>query len=227
MSIRARLVSPILLAAALSFVALPAFGAQVLHRGNGAEPETLDPHLSTGVPEAHLQRDLFEGLVAEAADGKIIPGTAEKWEISADGLTYTFHLRADAKWSNGDPITAADVVYSYRRLLDPKTASKYAFMQWSMKNGEAFSKGQIKEPEAIGVKATDDRTVQITLERPTPYYLGLLAHHASYIVPRKAIEASADRWTRPGNMISNGAYKLDAWTPQDRIKLVKLSLIHI
>ncbi len=226
MSIRARLISPILLAAALSLASVPAWSAQVLHRGNGAEPETLDPHLSTGVPEAHIQRDLFEGLVAEAADGKIIPGTAEKWEISADGLTYTFHLRADAKWSNGDPITAQDVVYSYRRLLDPKTASKYAFMQWSMKNGEAFSKGQIKEPEAIGVKATDDRTVQITLERPTPYYLGLLAHHASYIVPRKAIEASADRWTRPGNMISNGAYKLDAWTPQDRIKLVKNPTYH-
>lgn len=215
-----------LVAASLSFAALPAWSAEVLHRGNGAEPATLDPHLSTGVPEAHIQRDLFEGLVAEAADGKIIPGTAEKWEVSADGRSYKFHLRADAKWSNGDPVTADDVVYSFRRLLDPKTASKYAFMQWPLKNGEAFTKGEFKEAEAVGVKAVDPRTVEVTLERPTPYYLGLLAHHASYLVPRKAIEAHAERWTRPGNVISNGAYKLDAWTPQDRIKLVKNPAYH-
>lgn len=216
----------VVLAAALSFIAVPAWSAQVLHRGNGAEPETLDPQLSTGVPESHLQRDLFEGLVAEAADGKVIPGTAERWEISPDGLVYTFHLRADAKWSNGDAITAQDVVYSFRRLLDPKTASKYAFMQWSLKNGEKVSKGEIKDLDAIGVKATAERTVQMTLERPTPYYLGLLAHHASYIVPRKAIEAHAERWTRPGNIVSNGAFKLETWTPQDRIKLVKNPAYH-
>src|SRR5215218_5867460 len=98
--LRTRFTRAALVAAAISLLSAPAWTAQVLHRGNGAEPETLDPHLSTGVPEAHLQRDLFEGLVAEAADGKIIPGTAERWEISPDGLTYTFHLRADAKWSN-------------------------------------------------------------------------------------------------------------------------------
>lgn len=215
-----------LFAAAFLLGSVPAWSAQVLHRGNGAEPETLDPQLSTGVPEAHLQRDLFEGLVAEAADGKLIPGTAERWEISPDGTVYTFHLRANAKWSNGDPVTAQDVVYSYRRLLDPKTASKYAFMQWPLKNGEAFSKGENKDPEAIGIKAVNERTVQATLERPTPYYLGLLAHHASYIVPRKAIEAHAERWTRPGNIVSNGAFRLEAWTPQDRIKLVKNPSYH-
>ena len=226
MSHRLPVMHAALVAAAVSFTMLPALAAEVLHRGNGAEPETLDPHLSTGVPEAHLQRDLFEGLVAEAADGKIIPGTAERWDISADGQTYTFHLRANAKWSNGDPVTADDVVYSFRRLLDPKTASKYAFMQWPLKNGEAFNKGEFKEAEAVGVKAVDARTVQVTLERPTPYYLGLLAHHASYILPRKAIEANAERWTRPGNLVGNGAYKLDAWTPQDRIKMVKNPAYH-
>jgi oligopeptide transport system substrate-binding protein len=224
--LRTRLTRAALLAAAISLVSAPAWTAQVLHRGNGAEPETLDPHLSTGVPEAHLQRDLFEGLVAEAADGKIIPGTAERWDLSPDGLTYTFYLRSDAKWSNGDPITAQDIVYSYRRLLDPKTASKYAFMQWPMKNGEKFSKGEVKEADALGVKATGERMVQITLERPTPYYLGLLAHHASYIVPRKAIEQHAERWTRAGNIISNGAFTLAEWTPQDRIKLVKNPSYH-
>jgi oligopeptide transport system substrate-binding protein len=217
---RRALVFAAALAAALLTTA-GAWSAQILHRGNGAEPESLDPHITTGVPEANLQRDLFEGLVAEAADGKIGPGTAERWDISPDGLVYTFHLRADAKWSNGDPVTAQDVVYSFRRLLDPKTASKYAFMQWPMKNGEKFSKGEITDPAALGIKAIGERTVEVTLEQPTPYYIGLLAHHASYIVPRKAIETHAERWTRAGNLVSNGAYKLDAWTPQDRIKLVK------
>ena len=114
---RRALVFAAALAAALLTTA-GAWSAQILHRGNGAEPESLDPHITTGVPEANLQRDLFEGLVAEAADGKIGPGTAERWDISPDGLVYTFHLRADAKWSNGDPVTAQDVVYSFRRLLD-------------------------------------------------------------------------------------------------------------
>ena len=147
-----RRLARLLVAAAMIVMAGSASALQVLHRGNGTEPESLDPHVSSGVPEAHLQRDLFEGLVAEAADGKIIPGTAESWDISDDGLVYRFRLRPDAKWSNGEPVTAADVVYSFRRLLDPKTASKYAFMQWSLKNGEKFSKGEIKDPEAIGVR---------------------------------------------------------------------------
>jgi oligopeptide transport system substrate-binding protein len=213
-------------AAAMVVVAGSACALQILHRGNGTEPESLDPHVSSGVPEAHIERDLFEGLVAEGADGKLIPGTAEHWDISDDGLVYRFRLRAEAKWSNDEPIVAADVVYSFRRLLDPRTASKYAFMQWPLKNGEKFSKGEITDPEMVGVKALDERTVEVTLERPTPYYIGLLAHHASYILPRKAIEQHAERWTRPGNMVGNGAYKLEAWTPQDRIKLVRNPAYH-
>jgi oligopeptide transport system substrate-binding protein len=144
----------LLVAAAIMSAAGSASALQVLHRGNGTEPESLDPHVSSGVPEAHIERDLFEGLVAEAADGKLIPGTAEHWDISDDGLVYRFRLRVDAKWSDGEPVVAADVVYSFRRLLDPKTASKYAFMQWPLKNGEKFSKGEITDPEIVGVKAS-------------------------------------------------------------------------
>ncbi len=226
MSSISRRLTRLLVAAAILMTAGSASALQVLHRGNGAEPESLDPHVSSGVPEAHIERDLFEGLVAEAADGKIIPGTAESWDISEDGLVYRFRLRPDAKWSDGEPIVAADVVYSFRRLLDPKTASKYAFMQWPLKNGEKFSKGEINDAEAVGVRAIDERTLEVTLERPTPYYIGLLAHHASYILPRKTIEQHAERWTRPGNMVGNGAYKLEAWTPQDRIKLVRNPAYH-
>jgi oligopeptide transport system substrate-binding protein len=195
--------------------------AATLHRGNAAEPETLDPQKSTGVPEAHIARDTFEGLVAEAADGKIIPGTAEKWAVTEDGLTYTFQLRRNAKWSNGDGVTAHDFVYSYRRLLDPATASKYAFMMWPLKNGEAFNKGEIKDGAQIGAAAKDDHTLVLTLERPTPYLIGLLAHKSSYPVSRKAIETHGDRWTRPGNFVGNGAYVLKEWTPQSHIKLAK------
>ena len=200
--------------------------AQTLHRGNGAEPETLDPAKSTGVPESHLQRDLFEGLIAEAADGRLIPGVAEKWTVSADGLAYTFTLRANAKWSDGNPVTAQDFVYSYRRLLDPATASKYAFMMWPLKNGEKVSKGEIKDVAQVGAEAVDATTLKLTLEQPTPYLLGLLAHHAAYPVSKKAIDAAGDRWTRPGNLIGNGAYKLAEWTPQSHIKLVKSDTFH-
>ncbi|MBM3597527.1 MAG: peptide ABC transporter substrate-binding protein [Alphaproteobacteria bacterium] len=200
--------------------------AATLHRGNGAEPETLDPQKSTGVPEAHIARDTFEGLVAEAADGKLIPGVAERWDIAEDGTTYTFHLRRNAKWSNGDPVTAQDFVYSYRRILDPKTASKYAFMLWPLKNGEAVNKGQVADLAQIGATAKDEHTLVLTLERPTPYLIGSLAHKSAYPVSRKAIEAHGDRWTRPGNFVGNGAYVLREWTPQSHIKLVKSPTYH-
>ncbi|MBM3571867.1 MAG: peptide ABC transporter substrate-binding protein, partial [Alphaproteobacteria bacterium] len=200
--------------------------AATLHRGNGAEPATLDPQKSTGVPESHIARDQFEGLVAEAADGKIIPGTAEKWSVTEDGITYTFNLRRNAKWSNGDGVTAHDFVYSYRRMLDPKTASKYAVMLWALKNGEAFNKGQIQDGAQVGAVAKDDDTLVLTLERPLPYFIGQLAHHSAYPVSRKVIEAHGDRWTRPGNMVGNGAYVLSEWTPQSHLKLVRNKHYH-
>jgi oligopeptide transport system substrate-binding protein len=208
------------LLAALGIVA-GAHAETVLHRGNGAEPETLDVHKSSGVPEANIQRDLFEGLVAEAADGSLVPGAAESWQVSDDGTVYTFRLRPDGRWSDGTALTAEDFVYAYRRALDPATASDYAFILWPMKNAEAASKGELADLAGIGAEALDERTLRLTLKAPTPYFLGLLTHHMAYPVPRHAIEAHGGRWTRPGNLVSNGAYRLAEWRPQSHLKLVR------
>ena len=198
----------------------------ILHRGNGAEPETLDVHRSSGVPEATIQRDLFEGLLTEGADGALLPGVAERWQVSADGLVYRFELRADARWSDGEPVVAGDFVYAIRRALAPETASDYAFILWPIANAEGYSKGETRDPTALGVSAPDPRTLEIRLGAPTPYFLDLLTHHMSYPVPRRAIEAHGNQWTRPGNLISNGAYRLAEWVPQSHIKLVRNEQFH-
>jgi len=209
------------IALGLSAAAGAAGAEAVLHRGNGAEPETLDVHKSSGVPEANIQRDLFEGLVAETADGSLVPGAAARWEVDAGGTRYTFHLRAEGRWSDGVPLTAHDFVYAVRRALRPETASDYAFILWPVKEAEAVSKGELRELERLGVEALDDLTLRITLKATTPYFLGLLTHHMAFPVPRHAIEAHGGRWTRPGNMVSNGPYRLAEWVPQSHLKLVR------
>lgn len=192
-----------------------------LNRGNGAEPETLDIHKSSGVPEANIERDLFEGLVTEGADGKLQPGVAEKWEISEDGKTYTFHLRKDVQWSDGSPLSAEDFVFAWRRALAPETASDYAFILWPVDGAEAYSKGDVKDPSDIGIKAVDAHTLEVRLKAPTPYFLGMLMHHMAYPLPKAVLEKFGKDWTKPGNMVSNGAYRLAEWKPQEHVKLVK------
>jgi len=190
-----------------------------LQRGNNAEPETLDVHKSSGVPEADIQRDLFEGLVAEAADGSLVPGVAESWTLSEDGKVYTFRLRKNAKWSNGDPVTAHDFVFSLRRGVDPAVGSSYAFILWPIANAEEITKGKVKEVGRMGVEAVDAHTLKVTLKAPTPYFIGMLTHHQAYPVHRKTLERRGDKWTRPGNMVSNGAYRLTEWVPQSHVRL--------
>ena len=198
-----------------------AFAESVLHRGNGAEPETLDMHQSTGIPEANILRDLFEGLVTEAADGSLIAGAAESWTQSADGLTWVFKLRKNGKWSDGKQVTADDFVSAYQRALNPKTASEYAFILWPLKNAKAISKGENTNLSQLGVKALDDLSLELTLENPTPYLTGLLSHPMSYPIPRHALQKHAKKWTRAGNLVSNGAYQLSEWLPQQHVKVVK------
>lgn len=193
---------------------------QVLRWGNGAEPQTLDPHKSEGVPSSNIGRDLFEGLVNEAPDGSLLPGAAESWELSDDGRTYTFALRQSARWSNGDPVTAEDWVYSLRRSLDPATLSAYTFILFPIRNAEAIAAGE-RPITDLGVSAVDDYTLKIELENATPYFLGLLTHSASYAVHRASVEAHGDRHTRPGNLVSNGAYKLEEWVVQSHVKLAR------
>ncbi len=193
---------------------------QVLHRGNGAEPDSIDPHRGTSVNGANIQRDLFEGLVNEAPNGDLEPGAAESWTISDDGLTYTFSLRRDARWSNGDAVLADDWVYSLRRSLNPQTMSRYTFILSPILNADAVAAGEMA-PGELGVRAIDDYTLEIQLDGPTPYFLGLLTHSASWAVHRPSVEEFGDQHTRPGNLVSNGAFILEDWVVQSHIKVVR------
>lgn len=215
-----RMSMALVLAAACLGAAMPAMAEKVLHRGNGAEPETLDPAKSSGVPESWIQYDLFDGLLVPDGKGNLIPGAAEKWDISADGTVYTFHLRRDGKWSDGTPVTAGDWVFSWRRLVDPKTVANYGYFLWPVKNAQAVNAGRLP-PEQLGVRAVDDYTFEVTLERPTPFFLSMLHHHSTYALSKANVEKFGDQFLRAGNLVTNGAYMLAEAVPQSRIKLVK------
>lgn len=223
--IRSALARAGLAAALLAGTSLAATAQDVLNRGNGTDPETLDVHRSTGVPESWIQLDLFEGLTTVDAKGEVIPGVAESWDISDDGLTWTFHLRPDALWSDGSPLTAEDFVFSWRRLVDPATASDYAYFLWPVANGEAISKGETPVDQ-LGARAVDDHTFEVTLRTPTPYLPSALAHHSTYAVSKANVEQFGDEYIRPGNLVSNGAYTLAEYVPQGYIRLEKNPRFH-
>lgn len=189
------------------------------------EPASLDPHKISGVWENDVVGDLFEGLVTEAADGTRIPGVAESWEISDDGTVYTFTLRDNAKWSDGEPVTADDFVFAFQRILAPATAADYAYLLYPIKNAEAVYAGEA-DTSTLGVQAIDALTLQITLERSTPYFLDQLSHYTAYPLPRHTVEAHGNEWSRPGNMVSNGAFQLEDWQSQTRITATRNPNFH-
>jgi len=191
---------------------------QVVYRGNGEEPQTLDPHLAQGVPSTHILRDLFEGLTTESSNGEVIPGAAARWNISRDARTYTFYLRRDSMWSNGDPVIAQDFVYSLRRSANPETASNSAVMLLPIQNAREVLAGELPVEE-LGISLLDEYTLQITLTGPTPYFLGMLTHPATYPVNRRNVEEFGDRFSRPGNLVSNGAYVLKDWKLRVSVEL--------
>lgn len=193
---------------------------QVLHRGNGEEPQTLDPHLAEGVPTANILRDLFEGLATTAPGGRIVPGAAAHWNVSRDGLTYTFYLDPAGAWSNGEPVTAEDFVWSWRRVVDPATGAAYGRMLAPVVNAEAIFAGELP-PEELGVSALNETTFQVELVDPTPYFLGLLTHPTTFPVHRASFEEHGSSHVRPGNLVSNGAYHLADWQVRSRIELVR------
>jgi len=193
---------------------------QVLHVGNEAELQTLDPHRAEDTSSFNVLLDLYEGLLAEAPNGELVPGVATDWTVSEDGKTYVFDLRREARWSNGDPVTAHDFVYSLRRGVDPKTLSVYSYILSPLLNADDITAGKLP-PEQLGVRAIDDHTLEIELANPTPYFLELMAHSMSYPVHRASLEAHGDQWTRPGNLVGNGAFKLDDWVVQSHIKVVR------
>ncbi len=197
---------------------------QTLHLGNGAEPGDLDPHLATAYTEFNILIALGEGLTAiDETSGEPVPATAASWEISGDGLRYTFRLRPDAKWSNGDPVTAADFLFSFERILRPALASEYAYMLHPVRGAEAFNNGDTSDFATVGFAAPDARTLVIELASPTPYFLGLVAHQAWFpvhpptVLAHGRIDQRGTAWTRPENYVGNGAYRLVSWAPNSRI----------
>ena len=193
-----------------------AIDEKILHFGLGSEPQYLDPHLANSVSAHNVIIALIEGLVSEDPKTlKPVPGVAEKWDISEDGLVYTFHLRKNAKWSNGDPVTAHDFVYSYKRILNPELASQYASMLHGLKNAREYHEEGLSWEEAkVGATAIDDYTLQLTLENPTPYFLELLNHYSWFPAHPPTIEKfdafgkQGTAWTRPGNYVGNGPFTL-------------------
>jgi len=193
---------------------------QVLHKGNGPESETLDPHRAEATNTSNILRDLFEGLTIEAPDGTIIPGVAQSWDISTDGKIYTFHLRENARWSNGDPLTASDFVFSLRRSADPATASNYSSILGPIENASEVTAGKLPL-EKLGVTAVDAHTLVIQLHAPTTYFLGMLTHSALYPVHPASVTKLGIRAFRAENLVSNGAYKIVEWAVQSHVLLVR------
>lgn len=179
----------------------------LLNRGLGPEPESLDMHKARTTPAGTVQRDLGEGLVGYSATGEMIPAAASGWTVSDDGLEYVFTLRENARWSNGDPLTAGDFVFSFCRLVDPATAAFFAQTLMDVENAEAIINGEMP-PETLGVSASGERELTIRLRRPLPYFLGLLIHPSAFPVHPASVIEHGDDYTRPGNLVSNGPYKL-------------------
>lgn len=191
---------------------------QVLHLGNGTEPQDLDPHIVTGVSEHNIISALLEGLVGENPETlEPVPGVAAYWAISADGLVYTFFLRENARWSNGDAVTAQDFVWSWQRMLTPTLGAEYAYQLYPVRNARDYHQGRIDDFSRVGIEALDAHTLEVTLENPTPYFLSLLAHYSTFavhpptILAHGAMDERGTRWTRPENFVGNGPFRLRAW----------------
>lgn len=179
--------------------------------------KSFDPQINTDVEGSFVGRDLFEGLMNEDSQGNLVAGAAESYDVSDDKLTYTFHLR-DAKWSNGEPVTANDFVYAWRRLVDPETASEYAWYMELMgvKNASAVTKGEVPIEE-LGVRAVDDKTFEVTIDNALPYFVSMTTHASTFPVPQAVVESLGSAWTKPGNIVGNGAYVLTEYRPGEKV----------
>lgn len=193
----------------------------------GADPKTIDPQLNSAVDGSTIIHNAFEGLMREDENSKIVPGTAEKYEVSDDGTVYTFHIRKDAKWSDGKPVVAGDFEYAWKRALNPKVAAEYAYQLFYIKNGAAYYNqekvgGKVATAEDVGVKVIDDNTLEVTLESPVPYFLSLAAFPTYFPVRKDIIEGNEEKWTlKPDTYISNGPFKMSEWKEKESITFVK------
>ncbi len=193
---------------------------KILRTNNSSEPGSLDPALAQGTHESWVLENVFEGLMTFNEKGELVEGIAEKYEVSEDGLTYTFYIRDGATWTNGDPVTAHDFEYSWKRALDPETASYYAHILYPIKGAEAFNNGKGSKDD-VGVKAIDDKTLEVTLETPTAYFLELTAFYTYFPVNKNVVESNPDWAKDPSTYVSNGPFKLVEWKHNDQIVLEK------
>ncbi|MGF1852616.1 peptide ABC transporter substrate-binding protein [Vibrio satsumensis] len=190
-------------------------------RGNGAEPNTLDPSfVNSGMPGDIIVNDMFEGFVIENSDGQIIPGQAKEWSISKDGKTVTFVLKENLNWSNGDPVTASDFVFGWQRAVSPETGNNtgFVFSTANIVNASEILSGD-KDPSELGIKALDQRTVEISLSKPTPYFMSLMSIKTFFPLPAKLVQEKGDQWTRAENIATNGAYTLSKWVPNEYVEV--------
>jgi oligopeptide transport system substrate-binding protein len=201
---------------------------QTLHFGNLTEPTDLDPHVINSLQDFNIVLALFEGLTSyHPKDVSAVPGVATHWESSADAQTWTFHLREDAQWSNGDPVTSQDFLYAYQRILSPRMASEYAYMLFPIKGAEAFLSGETSDFSTVGVEAPDDYTLRLHLHYPLPNLPAVVAHSSWFPVHQATIEAHGamdqrgSRWTRAGNLVGNGPFVLNEWKPNQFISVTK------
>jgi oligopeptide transport system substrate-binding protein len=194
-------------------------GQVCIEYGVYLEARTLDPQKTNLINEFIIIGDLISGLTTDGPDGNPVPAMATAWETSPDGLVWTFHMR-QARWSDGVPVTADDFVFAYRRILDPRTASIYAYLVYILKNGEAVNEGKAA-PDTLGARALDPHTLQLTLEHPAPYLLELTKHQSFFPVPKHAVEKYGDGWVKPGRYVSNGPFELVSWRLGDHIEVVR------
>ena len=196
--------------------------------GNFGEPASLDPHLTNAVNENCILFALFEGLTAlDEQTTRPVPAVAERWDVSPDGLVYTFHLRSSARWSNGDLVAAADFAFAFQRILTPEFGAAFANQLWPIKNAQAFNRGTIRDFSAVGVAAVDAHTLRLTLERPTPHLptlvslLTWLPLHQPSLAKHRAVDNRNTPWARPGNLVGNGPFILTEWRSNDRVVVAK------
>ena len=204
---------------------------QIYHHGNGSEPQGLDPHIVTGVPEHHILISLCEGLTIPNPNPNdmngYMAGTAESWSISDDGKEYIFNINKNAKWSNGEPVTAEDFVWSWKRILTASLGSQYPDMLYYLEGAYEYHNGLIDDFDLVGVKSIDEHTLQVNLKNPTPFFLGLLSHYSTWPVHKDTVLKFGDiddrngEWTRPGNFVCNGPFQLKTWELNNKIVVEK------
>ena len=214
-----------MVSASVLLLATPAYAGGIWRRGEITDPGSLDPAKVSTAAEANILSELDEGLLARDAHGGLIPGVAARWDVGADKLTYTFHLRPDARWSNGVQVTADDFVYSMRRLMNPKTGAQYASILYDLNNAREVNAGKLPL-DSLGVTAPDPLTLEIKLAHPAPYLLAQLAHMTALPVYRPGVEQWGDGFARAGRLVTNGPFKLESYTPNDRLVLKKNPYFH-